>query len=144
GSYTDKDYIAYLMEPVAHGNLREFLDDERPEGIHEPKRMSLRNYFGCLSGAIHYLHHTCKLRHRDLTCQNILVKGDSVYISDFGTAYDHSKGRSTTQDRNIPRTEFYMAPEVAKRQKRNSASDMWSLGVVFLEMATVLLGSTVS
>ncbi|KAL8888558.1 MAG: hypothetical protein Q9215_004040 [Flavoplaca cf. flavocitrina] len=37
-----------------------------------------------------------------------------------------------------------MAPEVASRSPKNSAADMWSLGVVFLEMVTVLQGSSIS
>ena len=43
---------------------------------------------------------------------------------------------------NAPFTNQYMAPEVAKRAPRNSASDMWSLGIVFLDMTTVLRGRT--
>ena len=45
---------------------------------------------------------------------------------------------------NAPFTEQYTAPEVAKRAPRNSASDMWSLGIVFLDMTTVLRGRTLN
>ena len=38
---------------------------------------------------------------------------------------------------------IYCAPEVAHIQKRNTASDIWSLGCVFLEMSTCLKGQSI-
>ena len=38
----------------------------------------------------------------------------------------------------------YCAPEVITQQERNSSSDIWSLGCVFLEMCTILKGKDVS
>ena len=140
GSYTDKDCIAFLMQPIADYDLFSFLTSSNPS---QGQRMSMRNYFGCLAGAIDYLH-ARNVRHRDLKSTNILVKGDRVYVTDFGTAFDWSKTNATTQHRNIPYSVEYTSPEVMKGKPRNTASDMWSLGVVFLEMVTVLLGSTIS
>lgn len=140
GSYTDQKCVAFLMIPVADCNLmvylsqpREFIDSHLP---------SIRSYFGCLANAVAYLHRQ-RIRHRDLKPQNILVKEHVVFITDFGAAHDWSKlRRDTTEDPSAPATEKYMAPEMSKRSPRNSASDMWSLGVVFVEMATVLHGRT--
>jgi serine/threonine protein kinase len=39
-------------------------------------------------------------------------------------------------------TQRYCAPEVAMQGARNTKSDIWSLGVVFLEMLVVLKGKT--
>ena len=140
GSYTDQRTVAYLMEPVADYNLETYLCQSR--NFIEARLPSLRSYFGCLSSAVSYLHRQ-RIRHRDLKPQNILVKGHGVFITDFGTALDWSKtGKDTTMEINAPFTEQYMAPEVAKRVPRNSASDMWSLGIVFLDMTTVLRGRT--
>ena len=140
GSYTDQRTVAYLMEPVADYNLETYLCQSR--NFIEARLPSLRSYFGCLSSAVSYLHRQ-RIRHRDLKPQNILVKGHGIFITDFGTALDWSKeGKETTMTINAPFTEQYMAPEVAKRAPRNSASDMWSLGIVFLDMTTVLRGRT--
>ena len=127
------------MQPVADCDLRQYLDSM--EG--NPDRMaSLRYFYGCLAGAVHYLH-ASDIRHRDLKSKNILVKEGRVFITDFGTSYSRtSTKRSTTNDRNVPQTPEYMAPEIARREPRNRSSDMWSLGVVFLEISTVLLGSS--
>ncbi|KAL9631910.1 MAG: hypothetical protein Q9204_004013 [Flavoplaca sp. TL-2023a] len=141
GSYTDQRSVALLMEPVAEMNLMTFL--ERCNGNREGWAPSLRSYFGCLANAVGYLH-TQRIRHRDLKPENILVKQYKIYITDFGTAQDWSRAlNDTTMDTSVPATGHYMAPEVAHRSPRNSAADMWSLGVVFLEMVTVLRGQSV-
>jgi serine/threonine protein kinase/ankyrin repeat protein len=140
GSYTDPKYIGYLMDPVADSNLHEFLVAGQAGAIHGISDL-LRSFFGCLAGAVDYLHEN-NIRHRDLKPQNVLIKDNVVYLADFGTALDWSKfTRQTTQDRDTPGTPNYMAPEAATRGgARNTASDMWSLGVVYLEIATVLKG----
>src|SRR5579862_6634759 len=142
GSYTDKEYIAYLMEPVAQFNLRHYL--EGLEGhLSEPDRVTLRHFYGCLAGTIQYLHQQ-RVRHRDLKLENILIHDHKLYVADFGAALDWSKkDNSATRDANAPCTHFYMAPELASGKTRSSKTDMWSLGVVFLEMTTVLRGMTI-
>ncbi|KAL1624665.1 hypothetical protein SLS56_007728 [Neofusicoccum ribis] len=137
GSYTDREYTAYLMEPIAEYNLLVYLNT--PNATQRSNRSRIQHFYGCLAGAVHYLH-TQKIRHADITSCNVLIKNDCVYISDFGTAKDFSQtGKSTTQDRT-PVNFAYIAPEVARNQPKNTSSDMWSLGVVFLELTTVLLG----
>ncbi|KAL9037338.1 MAG: hypothetical protein Q9180_003775 [Flavoplaca navasiana] len=141
GSYTDQRSVAFLMEPVADMHLMTFL--EYFSLNRESWAPSLRSYFGCLANAIGYLHKQ-RIKHQDLKPANILVKDFKVYIADFGTARDWSRvPNATTTDTGVPVTEFYMAPEVAHRSHRNSAADMWSLGVVFLEMITVLRGQSI-
>ncbi|KAL9024905.1 MAG: hypothetical protein Q9196_006171 [Gyalolechia fulgens] len=136
GSYTDRKSVAFLMEPIADMNLLTFLESYKPG----QDDTSLRRYFGCLANAVGYLH-TQRIRHRDLKPENILIKDLKVYIADFGTALDCShKLKDTTTDVGVPATARYMSPEVANRMPRKWASDMWSLGVVYLEMVTVLRG----
>ncbi|KAL8925637.1 MAG: hypothetical protein Q9172_002141 [Xanthocarpia lactea] len=141
GSYTDQRSVAFLMEPVADMNLSTFLENfDQDRHRLSP---SLRSYFGCLVNAVGYLH-TQRIRHRDLKPENILIQDLKVYIADFGTARDWSHApNDTTTDSGVPTTAPYMAPEVAKLMPRNSYADMWSLGVVYLEMVTVLRGQTV-
>ncbi|KAL8812321.1 MAG: hypothetical protein Q9200_001127 [Gallowayella weberi] len=140
GSYTDQKSVAFLMEPVADMNLLIFLENfSQDRNVMSP---SLRSYFGCLANAVGYLH-TKRIKHRDLKPENILIKDYKIYIADFGTAQDWSHATSdTTADSGVPITARYMAPEVARRSPRNSAADMWSLGVVYLEMVTVLRGQS--
>jgi serine/threonine protein kinase len=139
GSYTDPKFVGIIMSPVADYNLKEFLAlDPLPAG----GRSFLRTFFGCLASALCYLHDN-RVRHKDVKPQNVLVKGHQVYLTDFGISLDWSElGQSTTSGPTI-KTPRYCAPEVADYAPRNSLSDVWSLGCVFLEIWTVLKGETI-
>jgi serine/threonine protein kinase/ankyrin repeat protein len=141
GSYTDEDHIAFLMAPVADCNLKNFLHNS---SNFPASSVSLRYYYGCLGSAVNYLHEK-GIRHRDLKPSNILIKDMRVFVTDFGTAFNTSKSKKTSiLERNVPRSISYLSPEGARYEPCNMSSDMWSLGVVFLELSTVLLGKKLS
>jgi serine/threonine protein kinase len=70
------------MTPVADHDLSVFYQFVATE-----KTPLLRSFFGCLAGALDFLHKD-KIRHRDIKPQNILVKGSHVYLTDFGISLD--------------------------------------------------------
>ncbi|KAI9700067.1 MAG: hypothetical protein M1836_002601 [Candelina mexicana] len=139
GSYTDSRFIGLIMSPVADCDLAAFFNIV-PES--ENSRSLLRSYYGCLASALVYLH-TSKIRHKDIKPQNILVKGDNVLLTDFGISLDWQDLGGGTTTGETPKSPRYCAPEVADYQPRNESSDIWSLGCVFLEIATVLKGRTI-
>ena len=71
--------------------------------------------------------------------------GVKFLFTDFGISYDFSQAtKSVTQGPNLAGSERYYAPEAAKEyRKRGRKQDIFSLGCVFLEIATVLAGRTV-
>ncbi|KAI4941623.1 hypothetical protein J4E91_010654 [Alternaria rosae] len=138
GSYTDKKYVAIVMLPVADANLQTFLEKT---DFDENSRSFLRPFFGCLSSALCYLHDN-RIRHKDIKPSNVLIKGDQVYFTDFGTALDWSSSGSSVTATAAPTTPRYCAPEVMAYTERSSSSDIWSFGCVFLEMWTVLKSRT--
>ncbi|KAH7371022.1 hypothetical protein BKA66DRAFT_470445 [Pyrenochaeta sp. MPI-SDFR-AT-0127] len=138
GSYTDKKFVAILMLPVADCNLETFLDEIHAN--HQAQSF-LRPFFGCLTSALSYLHDK-QIRHKDIKPSNVLVKHDQVYLTDFGTSLDWSDLGNSTTATAPPTTPRYCAPEVMAYIERNTSSDIWSLGCVFLEMWTVLRGHT--
>ncbi|KAG0042378.1 hypothetical protein BGZ83_000545, partial [Gryganskiella cystojenkinii] len=80
--------------------------------------------------------HSRQVFHRDLKPENILVAGDgSLKLADFGLA---TKERVST-DFGCG-SSFYMAPEqqpratVGRRPYSPSKSDVWSLGIIFLNL----------
>ena len=139
GSYTDKRFVALIMLPVADTNLQSFM--ERPD-LDERTRSFLRPFFGCLTSALSYLHDN-RIRHKDIKPSNILIKHDQVYFTDFGTSLDWSGRDNSTTETALPTTPRYCAPEVMAYVERNTASDIWSFGCVFLEMWTVLRNRTI-
>ncbi len=139
GSYTDPRFVGIVMSPVADCNLSEFLG---ANPMPAERRTFLRTLFGCLTAAICYLHENC-IRHKDIKPQNVLVRGHQVFVTDFGTSLDWTEnGQCTTSGPTI-RSPKYCAPEVANWRPRNTSSDMWSLGAVFVEIWTVLKGESV-
>lgn len=139
GSYTDPAYVGLIMDPVADCDLAAFL----VAALNNNDKMSLlRSFFGCLAGAVQYLHER-QIRHRDIKPPNILVKGDCVYLADFGIALDWSEMARGTTTADTAKSPIYCAPEVAMCEERGSSSDIWSLGCVFVEMISVLKGRSV-
>jgi serine/threonine protein kinase/ankyrin repeat protein len=104
-----------------------------------------RRWYGCVADAIAYLKEV-QVRHNDIKPENILIKGKNIFITDFGTAWDWSdrdRADSVTKGAVEALTPRYASPEVFMSGSRRSSSDVWSLGVVFLEMTTVLRGKTI-
>ena len=138
-SYTDVKYISLIMSPVADCNLVDFYlrvpEDDRLLPV-------LRRFYGCLATALQYLHGS-KIRHKDIKPENILVKGETVYLTDFGIALDFEYLTSGTTTEDTGKSWVYCAPEMTNDQSRNESSDIWSLGCVFVEMATVLKGRSI-
>ncbi|KAF2500785.1 kinase-like protein [Lophium mytilinum] len=135
GSYTDPRYMGLIMSPVADMDLSTYL--ARIEAVKTP---DLRTFLGCLVTALEYLH-SQNIRHKDIKPQNILVKQGKVLFTDFGLSLDFTDADgSTTVSMANGMTPKYCAPEVMLHEPRNTSSDIWSLGVVFLEMVVVLKG----
>lgn len=145
GSYTDPRFVGILMTPVAECDLKDFLNNcvSDAKGTPPSSKSFIRSFFGCLTSALSYLHDNT-IRHKDIKPQNVLVSQHTVFLTDFGISLDWSEiGQSTTTG-PTPRTARYCAPEVSDYAPRNSSSDMWSLGCIFLEIWTVLKGETVA
>jgi serine/threonine protein kinase len=103
----------------------------------------LLEFFGCLATAIKTLH-GCQIRHMDIKPSNVLVKYRIVLICDFGISREWSgTSGDTTHGPIRKKTTNYCSPEMDDGKERNKASDIFSLGVVYLEMMSVIAGSTV-
>jgi len=139
GSYTDPKYMGLIMSPVADMDLSTYL-----ASAGTARHRELRTFFGCLARALAFLHEQ-RIRHKDIKPSNILVHSGNVLFTDFGLAFDFTdKTGSTTAGIVNGKTLKYCAPEVVDEEPRNTSSDIWSLGVVFLEMTGVLKGRTVA
>ncbi|KAF2172712.1 hypothetical protein M409DRAFT_62436 [Zasmidium cellare ATCC 36951] len=136
-AYVQRRSLNILMLPVAECDLRELLS--RP---HEwaAKLKFLPRWFLSLARAIEYMH-GLSCRHKDIKPANILISGQDVLLSDFGTSQDFSTSDSGSSGPGFM-TPKYCAPEVAQKQQRGRKADIFSLGCVFLEMITICLQQT--
>ncbi|KAK4241755.1 kinase-like domain-containing protein [Achaetomium macrosporum] len=136
-----KHILGIAMYPPAQCNLRTFMD----EVFQNPNQTGwivpqLHTYFGCLAQAVAYLHRQgVQIRHKDIKPENIVVDdfGQPI-LTDFGISKHFETGQYS--EGPTPKTTKYAAPEAITEQSRDERSDIFSLGCVYLEMATVLLG----
>lgn len=95
--------------------------------------------FGCLIGAIRYIHDQ-KVRHKDIKPQNILLSHDGLWLADFGISSDFSTLSSSETETGERGTFRYCAPEVASYARSGRPADIFSLGCIFLEMLALVKG----
>jgi serine/threonine protein kinase len=140
GAYSKGDKMSILLSPVAETTLAVWLDKsaaEQPANLFE----TIVKMFGCLASSVRYLHEQRPVvKHMDIKPQNILVvEGDRefphVILCDFGV----SSAEDRADDQSRPWTRQYIAPEVFEGFARKQAADIWSLGCVFAEMASIPL-----
>ncbi len=81
--------------------------------------------------------HESGLVHRDIKPANILFRGDgSVVITDFGVAKDLAIDNDLTHFGVAVGSPAYSSPEQAQCEVLDQRSDIYSLGIVLLEMLT--------
>tara|TARA_R110002003_G_scaffold54_28_gene4895 strand:+ start:7669 stop:9603 length:1935 start_codon:yes stop_codon:yes gene_type:complete len=140
GAYSKGDKMSILLSPIADTTLALWIDrfvQQKPANFTEV----ITKMFGCLASSVRYLHEQRPVvKHMDIKPQNILiVEGDGefphVVLCDFGI----SSSEEDVLDGRIsqPLTRHYIAPEVFEGFTRKQAADIWSLGCVFAEMASV-------
>ena len=121
-----------LMQPVADYNLSQYL---AKSNFTPSEQGNMWLWFSCLTSGLHHMHEHGVLHH-DIKPSNILIMDKMIFYSDFGS----SASMAPDQAHKLKRwgfTRVYAAPEVFQGDQRR-ASDIFSLGCVFLEMITVL------
>ncbi|CAJ2647544.1 proline-rich receptor-like protein kinase PERK12 [Trifolium pratense] len=124
-----------IYEFVPNGNLDQHLHESAWNVLDWPKRMKIA--IGAARG-LAYLHEGCnpKIIHRDIKSSNILL--DNAYeaqVADFGLAKLTDAAHTHVSTR-VMGTFGYMAPEYATTGKLTDRSDVFSFGVVLLELIT--------
>jgi hypothetical protein len=144
GTYEFAPCYAVLMSPVGDQNLKDMLEEFFDRDNQDEERTWLETWFFCLASALDYIH-SRGVRHEDIKPSNIIHRGPNVYLTDFSSCTEFELDMTTSTDTPAGRiTRIYAAPEALEDERHGRSSDIFSMGCVFAEMATVLCGKPVS
>ncbi|KAF7836278.1 Proline-rich receptor-like protein kinase PERK12 [Senna tora] len=131
GSCSEGHKRILVYEYVCNGSLDQHLSQYSRKPISWPDRIKVA--FGAAKGLL-YLHQN-NIIHRDMRPNNILVTHDyEALLGDFGLAR-LSVGESLYST-DVVGTLGYMAPEYAESGKASTKTDVYSFGVILLQLIT--------
>ncbi|KAL1542104.1 G-type lectin S-receptor-like serine/threonine-protein kinase LECRK3 [Salvia divinorum] len=132
GYCLDGDHKLLVFEYMSNGFLADILFNQEKRPNWEERMEIARD----ISRGILYLHQECEtqIMHCDIKPQNILMDGNwCAKISDFGLA-KHLKQDQTNTYTGIRGTKGYVAPEWYQKQAITVKADVYSFGVMLLEI----------
>ncbi|EEU47254.1 uncharacterized protein NECHADRAFT_77519 [Fusarium vanettenii 77-13-4] len=161
GSYTISTSTTIIIYPCASCDLKELLetlnkaqhDGLRDEATNQLRKLGwaagdwepaaihsqLRRICGCIASGLLYLEQK-KIRHKDIKPSNILIDSRAAYITDFNVSGNYHGKDSTRTCGPFTGTQWYSAPESLLGEERGSPADVYSLGLVFLEIFAYITG----
>ncbi|XP_022970850.1 probable serine/threonine-protein kinase PBL7 isoform X1 [Cucurbita maxima] len=138
GYCADQHHRLLIFEFMHNGTLHHHLHNPNAESKPLDWNTRLRIALDCAK-ALEFLHEHAvpSVIHRNFKCTNVLLDQDfRAKVSDFSSAKmgsDKINGQISTQ---VLGTTGYLAPEYASTGKLTTKSDVYSYGVVLLELLT--------
>jgi NIMA (never in mitosis gene a)-related kinase len=131
-SSTKKIFI--VMEFCAGGDLQDLIRTTRPGNRHISEDQIWLT-LSELTSALYECHEGGdRILHRDIKPANVFIDGQGhVKLGDFGLAKPLTADFAST----VVGTPYYMSPELVSGHKYDEKSDIWALGCVIYEMATL-------
>nr|XP_043633394.1 probable LRR receptor-like serine/threonine-protein kinase At3g47570 [Erigeron canadensis] len=144
--FQGNDFKAIIYEFMPNGNLERWLHPSSEQEVDfvedRPQRLTLHQRVTIateVAHAMHYLHHECQVPiiHCDLKPSNILLNSDMVaHIGDFGLAKFLPLKPHESSTVGLRGTIGYAPPEYGLGGEMTKEGDIYSFGILILEMIT--------
>lgn len=142
GSFQADGHLHILMEYCNGGDVDQLIKKFKTLGNFMEEDL-LASLFIQICSALRYLHER-RILHRDLKSQNVFLcrneaaVGSGKYIVKLGDFGISTVLRNTLAlAKTVCGTPYYFSPELCMNRPYNNKSDVWSLGCILYEMATL-------
>lgn len=137
--------IYTLMQPVGDGDLKTFLEDRAIRCEEWAKKVE--KWFMCLASALAYMH-SQHVHHEDIKPNNIIHRRGTIFFTDFSSSRRLNAGDQTSTTSEALATRLFAAPEAFRNEDgeilaHGSKTDVFSLGLVFVELLVFLTGTQI-
>ncbi|TFK47257.1 kinase-like protein [Heliocybe sulcata] len=124
--------IFIISEYIEGGSVRQYIHEKS-----KPFPWRLRLSFATdITRALAYLH-ARRCIHRDLKGENLLVTSNGrIKITDFGFARIAARNSDESKRLTFCGTDSYMSPEILIGNEFDLPTDIYSLGIIFCEIAS--------
>ncbi|KAF8819769.1 NEK kinase [Cardiosporidium cionae] len=133
-SYIQAKKLYIIMDFAEGGDMYQKIRKQQSLAQHFEEK-TIRRWFTQAALGVHYLHRK-HILHRDLKTQNIFLgKDGQLLLGDFGISKVLENTLACAQ--TTIGTPYYLSPELCRGEAYSYPADIWALGCILYEMASL-------